>query len=88
MTAFTRPGRGVIRLDIPQSDPSPASSVETFGQVDLDVVTVVLADGRSDGGSYRELVGAVSQSHERTGERVPVDRAGDLDQTTSPEGLC
>src|SRR4051794_37825147 len=77
----------------PQVDPLAAvlcvsGSVEPLGQVDLDVVTVVLADGLAGSSGHRELVGAIAQRHERSREWVPVDGAGDLDQTTSSEDLC
>jgi hypothetical protein len=63
-------------------------SVEPLDQVDLDVVTVVLADGLTDGGSHGKFVGAVPQGHERSGEGVPVDGSRDLDQATGTENLC
>lgn len=49
----------------PQADASTGilnllGSVQPFGQVDLDVISVVLADGRADRSSHWELVGAVS----------------------------
>jgi len=67
---------------------SVTGSVQPLGQVYLHVVTIVLADGLTDKGSDRELVSAVAQGHERSGEWVPVDGAGDLDQAASSEDLC
>ncbi len=61
-------------------------SVEPLREMNLDVVSVVFADGVTDGSDHRELVGAVSQRHERSGERLPVDGAGDLHQ--APANRC
>ena len=64
------------------------SSVQSLGEVYLDVVTVVFADRLADGSSHGQFVGAVSQCHERSGERVRVDGPSDLDQTTGTEDPC
>src|SRR6187551_2884782 len=58
---------------------------EPLGQVDVDRVALGLVDDIADVGLDGQLVRAIAQRHERAPERMPIDRAGDLDQTAGPE---
>ena len=62
---------------------SASSSFES----DRNGITHILTNGFPDIGSYRQLVGAISQSHERTLERMAIHCALYLDQPTGPKKL-
>jgi hypothetical protein len=58
---------------------------ESFLQVNEYGLAFFLADFLSNVRLYGQLVSAVSQSHERTLERMTVDRAADSHETSRPK---
>ena len=80
-----RGGRGAPRARDLHRAVSPPLSAATFGEVHGHLVAVGLADGAADARGDGQLVGAVAERHEGTGEGFTVDGAGHLHQAPGAE---